>query len=681
MARIKVTRDNYKKFTKSALLPDAKSRKKETDKDRIELSKNVVLLQECEQMYSSLQEFRDRRKTCIDYYFGDQLTRLVPDPDGCGMITLERYAIKQGMTPLKMNIITSRIRQMIGVYEKQKLEDLTLARDRDEQKLGEMMSVALQYVYQNNNLYRANADGYREFLLSALPCYRVGYDFDEKRKLSDVYIDLENVNKMFWDNNTSGLYFDNISVIGKLHEFSLVEILSKFAKTPAMRRALLEAYDEVRLAFPNTQQFSHDNSNRKYSFYTPYETNKYRVIEVWRKEESEVYVCTDPLEDEPYVIDVNQLNEILAENERRQAEMSVYGGDPNEAATIDYQYRVDTEWVVRFLTPCGHVLYQAVSPYAHGSHPWALGGYPMVDGRVQSLVYDLIPAQDMINRLVMRMEFIRMNQAKGFGIIDLDVLEDSDMSVEDFAKKYTSAKGIAALRCGKVGGVNNVFARFTDEGGTNSDYQMLTTYISMIDQQSGSTDAVRGERGGSHESASRYALETENSNNNTCDGEQWFNGLILERDRKMMMLMQQYYTGIRYMNIAGHQYSEEAKYYDADKIRQTQFDLSIVQAPSSGIVRMQMEDTLKTMFEQGAIDADTWLQSTSSYGADKILQVKKANEEKMMAQQQAMQAQQAQQMQQAQPQGGAPISFDGMQQAAVQQMQQPQQEQQPTQNQ
>ncbi len=213
--------------------------------------------------------------------------------------------------------------------------------------------------------------------------------------------------------------------------------------------------------------------------------------------------------------------------------------------------------------------------------------------------------------------------------------------------------------------MNNVFARFTDDGGTNSDYQMLSTYIEMINQQSGSTDAARGEKGGSHESASRYMMETENSNNNTCDGEQWFNGLILERDRKMMMLMQQYYTGIRYMNIAGHQYSEEAKYYDADKIRQTQFDLSIVQAPSSGIVRMQMEDTLKTMFEQGAIDADTWLQSTASYGADKILQVKKANEEKMAAQQQAMQ--QAQQ-------GGEAPSFDSIQQAVAQQPnQQPQQ--------
>lgn len=633
MGKIKITRDNYRKFTKSALLPDDKSRRKETSRDTEALSKNVELLAECERLYSSLQEFRDKKKECINYYFGDQMSRLVPDPDGCGMVTMERYAVRQGMTPLKMNIITSRIRQMLGVYEKQKLEDLVLARDRDEQKLGEMMSVALQYVYQNNNLYRANADGYREFLISALPCYRVGYDFNSQKQLSDVYVDLENTDKMFWDTNTSGQYFQNISIIGKLHEFTLLEILAKFAKTPQMRRALIAAYDEVAYHVGD-QQFSAERGRNKYSFYTPQESHKFRVIEVWTKEESEVYVCTDPLEDEPYVINVGQLNEVLAENERRRVEIGMYGGDENDAAVIEYEYRVDSDWVVRYLTPCGHVLYQSVTPYAHGSHPWAIGGYPMVDGRVQSLVYDLLPAQDMINRLVMRIEYVRMNQAKGFGIVDLDVLEDSDMTVEEFAKSYTSAKGIAALRCGKAGGVNQVFARFTDEGGTNNDLQMLNTYIEMINQQSGSTDAARGEKSGSHVSASRYMMETENSNNNTCDGEQWFNGLILERDRKMMALMQQYYTGVRYINIAGHEYSEESKYYDADKIRQTQFDLSVVQAPSSGIVRMQMEDTLRTMFEQGAINAKMWLKSTAAYGADKILNV--IEQEEAQAQEQGV---------------------------------------------
>lgn len=641
---IKITRQNYKKFTKSALMPDSKSVARETNADRIEIARNTDLLMQCERMYMSLQDFRDKRDECVRYFFGDQLSRMIPDPDSPDrLISIERYAIKQGMTPLKMNLVTSRLRQMVGVYEKQKLEDLTLARDRDEQKLSEMMSAAMQYIYQHNNLYRINADGYKEFLLSALPIFRTGYDFDNNRKLSDVYVDLEDDNMMFWDNNTSGLYFKNISTIGKLHEMSELEILGAFAHSPEERRAIMDAFQEIH-TLPYNQQFSRDDTKRRANFYTPKDLNKYRIIEVWRREEREVLVCKDPLADEPYVIDADREMEIIAENSRRQSEIMVYGGNVEDAAVISFEYRVDTDWVVRFLTPCGHVLYQSVSPYLHGSHPWALGGYPMISGRVQSLMYDLIPAQDMVNRIIMRNEFIRMNQAKGFGIVDLDTLEDSDMTPEEFARIYTSSKGIAALRCSKAGGVNQVFARFTDEGGSGNDMAMLQTFIEFINQQSGSTNAARGEQGGSHESASRYMMETENSNNNTCDGEQWYNGLILERDNKLMMLIQQYYDSARYLNIAGSKYSEESKFYDPDKIRQTQFDLQIVQQPSSGVVRMLMNDTIATLLQYQAIDGNTALEALQGYGMDDILRIKQKNDQ---AAAQAMAVQQAAQQPQS----------------------------------
>lgn len=645
MNKINITKDNWRKFTKSALMPDAKSKAKETYADREEIQKNVKLLSECAMMYNSLQECRNRRDECVQYYLGNQLGRLIPDPETGGQtkISIREYAVKQGMTPLQMNLITSRVRSMVGLYEKQKLEDITLARDSEKQDLGEMMSAAIQYLYQNSNLYRANADGYREFLIGAIPCFRTGYDFDREKKISDVYVDLEDINLMFWDNSTFGQYFKNISVIGKLHEFTQLEILSRFAKTPKMRRQILDAFTEVNSS-QFAQQFSKNNRKNQYSFYTAADPNKYRIIEVWKREEHEVYVCTDPIGEEPFVIDIDQLDEVLAENNRRQSQIVLYGGDISDAATIDYEYRVDSEWIVRYLTPCGHVLYQAVSPYAHGSHPWALGGYPMVNGIVQSLVYDLIPAQDMINRLVMRMEFVRMNQAKGFGIIEAECLEESDMTEEEFAKKYTSAKGIAALRTQKFGGVNNIFARFTDEGGTGNDFSMLQTYMGMIDQQSGSTNASRGEQGGSHESASRYMLETENSNNNTCDGEQWYNGLLQVRDWKVMMLMQQHYNSNRYMAIAGNKYSETAKQYDADKIKQTQFDLALLQQPSSGVVRMMINDTINTALQYGAIDGDTALDALEMYGIGDLRSIKQRNMEKA-AQQQAMMQQPAMQQQ------------------------------------
>lgn len=648
----KITKDNWRKYTKSALMPGYDKKHAISQQASVEIEKNVALLQKCERMYNSLQSVREAYQECANYIYGDQLGRMIPDPEGCKPISIRNYAIKQGMTPLTMNLITSRVRQMVGVYSKQKLEDLVVSRDKDKTKLGEVMSTAMQYLYQKGNIYRINTDGYRDFLIGAIPIFRTGYDFDSERKLSDVYADLEDLDYMFWDDNTSGNYFKNISTIGKLHEFSQQEILTRFAKTPAMRTLLLNAFAECNSNL-GTQQFTKDKTEKTVSFYTPTNPDKYRIIEVWTKEERQVLVYIDPLEKGgvEHIVDIDKESWIVEENNRRRVQIMQYGGDGNDAATIDYEYRCDTNWVVRYLDISGHVLYKAESPYAHGSHPWALGGYPMVKGRVQSLVHDMIPAQDMINRLVMRMEFTRMNQAKGFGIVDKKVLEDSNVSEEDFAKAYTSSKKIMALYTQGAGGIDKVFKRFNDEGGTNSDAMMLQTYITILDQQSGSTDAARGERGGSHESASRYMMETENSSNNTADGEQWYNGLILLRDYKLMTLMQQYYSGKRYLNIAGAEYSEESKYYDSDKIKETLFDLSILQRPSNGVVRMMMNDTIATLLQYGAIDGDTALQAYQDYGMDALLKIKQRNQEKAMEMQQAaLQQQAAMQQTQQQPQ-------------------------------
>ena len=142
-------------------------------------------------------------------------------------------------------------------------------------------------------------------------------------------------------------------------------------------------------------------------------------------------------------------------------------------------------------------------------------------------------------------------------------------------------------------------------------------------------------------------METENSNDNTCDGEEWYNGLLLVRDMKIMQLMQQHYNNKRYLAIAGSKYSEQAKMYDPDRIKQTQFDLAIIQQPSSGVVRMLMNDTINTALQYGAIDGNTALDALEMYGIGDLRSIKQRNDEKLMQQQAAMQHQEAMQQQQA----------------------------------
>ena len=99
------------------------------------------------------------------------------------------------------------------------------------------------------------------------------------------------------------------------------------------------------------------------------------------------------------------------------------------------------------------------------------------------------------------------------------------------------------------------------------------------------------------------------------------------------------------MAIAGSKYSEQAKMYDPDRIKQTQFDLAIIQQPSSGVVRMLMNDTINTALQYGAIDGNTALDALEMYGIGDLRSIKQRNDEKLMQQQAAIQQQAAMQQQ------------------------------------
>ena len=69
-------------------------------------TENQQILQLAMQDWTSLSDFRDRRKRSRLYYRGDQWAELMDDPDNTGTtITEEEYITNQGKVPLKQNII------------------------------------------------------------------------------------------------------------------------------------------------------------------------------------------------------------------------------------------------------------------------------------------------------------------------------------------------------------------------------------------------------------------------------------------------------------------------------------------------------------------------------------------------------------------------------------------------
>ncbi len=635
----KLTKNNYRRFTRKSLLPNTDGSRPSSQAAEHIFQQNLLLLDRFHHYYDSLQTFRDKRERCKKYYFGDQLSDLVPNPIDCGKISEEQLMINQGITPMSLNIIRKAVKAVLGVYCQSNYEPLAIARNRDEQKLGEMMSIAMEYVYQNENLPEINTRGFEEFLLSALPAFRVGFDINHERKSSDVVVSMVDDNRLAFDPNTSGQYFEHISCIGYLHDMALGALLSKFAHSSQEAEQIRLIYKGCAERYPVTgQQFNPDTRRPHIDFFHPLQAEQCRVIEIWTKEQFDSFYCHDTAKGEQYFVPVSDEATLAAENNRRVYEMMQAGGTAEDAALIDYEYRVEEKWVVRYLSPTGYVLHQEVSPYTHGSHPFVVGAFPLVDGEIHSFVEDAINPQRMTNRLLSRIEYQRMNDIKGLFVVNKKVLERSDVKLEEIARTITSPAGVMVL---DWEGGEEPFKQVHSTSSKQDDVQMLTQYMNLLNEITGAHAAMRGEQAKSGTPSSLYAQETQNANNNIADMLQWYNGLVRKRDYKIMQVIQQYYTERRYMNIAGKDYSEESKWYDPDKVRNSQFDLALVENQSQGMFRVQNENLLLSLLQSNAIDLETYLESSTSPFADKMLERLKAKQQETQQQQAAVQAQQA----------------------------------------
>ena len=123
--------------------------------DSVKFSNNEELLLACQDMYDSLRTTRGKMMRSINYLLGRQWEDRILDPDGLyanQTIKEEDYIRRQGKVPLKYNIMNKSKKSIVGLYRQNKGEPVAIAHDRDEQKLGEMMTIAMQYVCDVNKV-------------------------------------------------------------------------------------------------------------------------------------------------------------------------------------------------------------------------------------------------------------------------------------------------------------------------------------------------------------------------------------------------------------------------------------------------------------------------------------------------------------------------------------------------
>ena len=575
-----------------------------------------ILLQ-AQRCWDSLGRFREERRRNKRYTYGDQWGDYVNYKGE--RITEEEYIREQGGIPLKNNLIRRLVRTMVGVYRKQFKEPTCYANDRDEQGLGETMSMALQVNRKLNRMSEMGARCFEEFLISGTAFQKETFGWRNDRM--DCWTDSVSPNHMFFDAAMRDIRHWDISMIGEIHDLTFEQVCSYFAKSPADYSNLRDIYTMAPgRAFLHSYDREERGDLKNIDFLSSYDTTLCRVIEVWCREQKPRYRCHDYLSGEYYKVDEADRDGINEENGVRLNEGIAAGMAEDDIPLIEMEWFMDDYWYYRFLTPYGDCLREGETPYKHKSHPYTIKLYPFIDGEIHSFVADVIDQQRYVNRLITTNDFVVKSSAKGVLMVPNDAIPE-DKTVEEFAEEWSRPDGLIVYNPTRSGQIPQQVANKSTNVGM---WELLQLQIKLMEEITGVNGALQGKPGFSGQSAALYQMQQQNANTSLLDLLDAYSGFVIDGSVKKVKNIQQFYDSRRVLNIVGRSAVTE---YDPDKVGDIEFDLNIVEGMETPVYRMVANDWLMKLWERNAISIEQLLQHGSFPFADELMQSLKADRE------------------------------------------------------
>lgn len=601
------------------------------------------VLMEAQTYWDNMEKYRQDRERNKRYTYGAQWDDTI-NIDGCRM-TEAQYIQKMGSVPLKNNLIRRLVRNVNGVYRSQSKEPICTARDRDEQAMGETMSTVLQYNMQLNRMNEVNARTMEEYMIGAFIVHRLWYGWRGGK--CDCWTDYVNPARFFIDTNMRDFRGWDVTCLGEIHDIGFGELVSKFAETPEEYEKLATIYraaKSLRNIATYRTSFGRDRSQNLDFLFCPDES-LCRVIEVWRKEQKPRYRCHDYNNGEMFKCDTEDYAEVvLAENDRRRKQGLDAGMSEEDIPFIEAEWFIDSYWYYYYLTPFGDILSEGETPYAHGEHPYVFKAYPFIDGEIHSFVSDVIDQQRYTNRLITLYDWIMRASAKGVLLVP-DQSIPGDMDINDFADAWTRFNGVVVYHAKNGVPMPTQIANNSTNIGIS---ELLNLQLKFFEDISGVHGALQGRPGASSTSGTLYAQQAQNSTTSLLDLLDSFSQFIVDEAYKNVKNIQQFYGDKRMFNIAGK--SAHQVEYDPDKIRDVEFDMSIVESNATPAFRQMANDYLIQFWQAGQITLSQLLEVGDFAFADDLLQSIKANESRM---QQGEQPEQIPQQIQQQAEEGA----------------------------
>lgn len=570
------------------------------------------VLMEVQQYWGNMSSFRRDRERNIRYTYGDQWKdKILVDGK---YITEEEYIKSQGNIPLKNNHIRRRVSSLLGVFRSQAKEPTCVARDRDEQKLGETMSIILQCNGQVNRKTEIDARSFEEFLIGGLIVHRKWCGWRNER--FDCWTDYVNPNNFFIDSNMRDFRGWDVSCLGEVHDISFETLCGQFAESPEDYKKLANIYTSARdkKALSNTAKEFGYPDNISYDLLLTSDPTRCRVIEVWRKESKPRYRCRDYNSGEVYKINIEDYDDMVtAVNQERIARGLEAGMERDDIPLIETEFFFDEYWYYYYLTPFGDILKEGETPYEHKSHPYVFKAYPFINGEIHSFVGDMIDQQRYVNRLITLYDWILRASAKGVLIFPEDCLP-TNMSLKDIADEWSQFNGVIAIKAKQGQPLPQQIANNSTNIGIT---ELLNLQLKFFDDITGVTGAIQGKQGFSGMSASLYAQQTQNATTTLLDILDSYSTFVVDAAYKDVKNIQQFYDTKRVFNIAGKNAQVE---YDPMRIRDVEFDLSISESTSTAAYRQLANEFLMEIWRSGQISLQQMLQTGSFPFADELLQ-------------------------------------------------------------
>ena len=584
------------------------------------------VLMEAQQFWSNMDKFRLDRERCKRYTYGDQWGDMIKVEGKFKdeWMTEENYIKKEGNVPLKNNLIRRLVKNVLGVYRSQSKEPICTARDRDEQKLGETMSTILQCNMQTNRMSEVYARSMEEYLISGFIVHRKWYGWRNDKL--DCWTDYVQPNNFFIDNNMRDFRGWDCSCVGEVHDISFETLCEQFAHSAEDYERLSRIYTLARskgTLIAQCERFGYSRL-QNYDFLFTSDPTRCRVIEVWRKESKPRYRCHDYNNGDVYKIDIEDYEEMVGQvNEQRLKRGFAAGMNREDIPFIKTEWFMDSYWYFYYLTPFGDILDEGETPYEHKSHPYVFKAYPFIDGEIHSFVADVIDQQRYTNRLITLYDWIMRASAKGVLLFPEDCLPKGT-DLEDIAEEWSRFNGMIVIKA-KPGAVlpQQISANATNIGIN----ELLQLQLKFFEDISGVHGALQGRAGASGMSGTLYAQQAQNATTSLLDLLDSFSMFVVDAAYKDVKNMQQFYDSKRVFNIAGKSGAQIE--YDPKKIRDIEFDLSIVESTSTPAYRQMANDFLMQIWEKGQISLEQLLEHGDFPFADDLLQSVKSQQEQL----------------------------------------------------